>query len=157
MNIIEMLDITIRFKDELQQKITICSIGVQHQKDDIRESEHRLKNEIKIDEGQILKETDFKSMNITNKEGRESYVLEQQQEWTHERQEKINEDKMVLRLSEERLTELKDEYKYYTDRRDFLLKIFEIEGNIELEDYICEEREKIKEDEEDDEKEPTSD
>lgn len=157
MNIIEMLDITIRFKDELQQRITICSIGIQHQKDDIREADSKLKNEIKIDRTKILQEPDLKEKGITNDTLREGYILEKQSKWVNERQQKINENKLILGLSEKRLIELKDEYKYYTDRRDFLMKIFEIEGNIELEDYICEKREVIKEGEEDGGEELASD
>lgn len=46
--------------------------------------EKNKKMELKLEESRLLTETDFKELGITNKEGREGYVLEQTQDLQNE-------------------------------------------------------------------------
>jgi len=143
-NIVEMIQRTIRIKDDVRQRLTICKMGIRNQKEELISSRERWKAKLKMNEGQILRETDFKEMGITNKEGREAYVIEQQKELRQDMKDEIVDLEIRLENSENRENEIKDEYVYYRDRLEFLLKIYDIEGDTELKGDLIVERERVK-------------
>jgi hypothetical protein len=145
----ELINETIRMKDEVKQRKTIVEIGLIRIKDELNEMKSRNKKEQIIDENRIIKETDFKSLGLTNQKQRDNYIFEEQEELRKRQMEEVNDQKYLLEEAERREKELTDEYVYYTDRLNLLMKIYDIEGEIEVEDIILEEREKIGSDEDD--------
>lgn len=131
-------------KDDVRQRLTIVKLGLQNQRDDLRETQARHKADLMLDKARILRETDFKEKNITNKEGRDGYVSEKQRIMIQNQRDEIDDIKETLAQSEVREMELKDEYIYYKDRFDFLMKVYDIEGEIDLPDDLLSKREKIK-------------
>lgn len=118
MNIREIINETINRKDDARQRITIKEIGINTQEADLKE-----------EEGKILREADFKDLNITNAEGRKAYVLQM----TREHREDIQ-------TARKRLREIQDEYIYYQDRYNFLMRLYEIDGEEGLETEFQEQR-----------------
>lgn len=149
MKLRELINQTVRMKDEVKQRKTIVEIGLIRIKDELNEMKSRNKKEQIIDENRIIKETDFKSLGLTNQKQRDNYIFEEQEELRKRQMEEVNDQKYLLEEAERREKELTDEYVYYTDRLNLLMKIYDIEGEIEVEDIILEEREKIGSDEDD--------
>jgi len=149
MKLRELINETVRMKDEVKQRKTIVEIGLIRIKDELNEMKSRNKKEQIIDENRIIKETDFKSLGLTNQKQRDNYIFEEQEELRKRQMEEVNDQKYLLEEAERREKELTDEYVYYTDRLNLLMKIYDIEGEIEVEDIILEEREKIGSDEDD--------
>ena len=48
---------------------------IMNQKEDLASSRERWKQNLKMNEGEILRETNFKELGITNKDGRDAYVI----------------------------------------------------------------------------------
>lgn len=139
----ELINQTIRIKDEIKQRRTICQMGIITMKEELREIESKWKSALTSDRLRIETETDFKSINITNQKQRDAYVEEEQRDKRYEMMKEIDDQKYLIEKGEEREKELWDEYKYYTDRFEFLMKVYDIEGEIELEESITEDREVI--------------
>jgi hypothetical protein len=143
-NVVEMIQRTIRLKDDTRQRITICKVGILNQKEDLTSSRERWKQNLKMNEGEILRETNFKELGITNKDGRDAYVLEKQAELRQNMKDEIVDLEIALENSQKREMELKDEYVYYRDRLEMLMKIYDIEGDTDLKGDILIERERVK-------------
>lgn len=143
-NIKDMIQRTIRLKDDARQRLTICKVGIKNQKEDLISSRERWKQNLKMDAGRILRETDFKELGITNKEGREAYIIENQKELRQDMKDEIVDLEISLEKSEQRENEIKDLYVYYRDRLEFLMKIYDIEGDTELKGELIVERERVK-------------
>lgn len=133
-------------KDDVRQRLTIVKLGLQNQRDDLRETQARHKADLMMHKARLLRETDFEELEITNKEGREGYVAEKQKAMVQNQRDEIDDIKETLANSEVREMELKDEYRHYSDRFDFLMKVYDIEGEIDLPDELVQKREKIKKD-----------
>jgi hypothetical protein len=152
----ELINQTVVQKDEIKQRRTICQMGLLNAKEDLRETTARHKNELASDAVRITEETDFKSMGLTNQKQRDQYIFDFQKD-LREQQKDIESDlRLIVEQGELREKELYDEYTYYEDRLAMLMKIYDIEGEIELEDIFIEKRQKITECGEDDKEEPTS-
>lgn len=152
----ELINQTVVQKDEIKQRRTICQMGLLNAKEDLREATARHKNELTSDAMKIIEETDFKGMGLTNQKQRDQYIFDFQTD-LREAQKDIEADlRLVVEQRELREKELYDEYMYYEDRLAMLMKIYDIEGEIELEDIFIEKRQKITECGEDDKEEPTS-
>jgi len=152
----ELINQTVVKKDEIKQRRTICQMGLLNAKEDLREATARHKNELTRDAMKVTEETDFKEMGLTNQKQRDQYIFDFQTD-LREAQKDIEADlRLVVKQRELREKELYDEYTYYEDRLAMLMKIYDIEGEIELEDIFIEKRQKITECGEDDKEEPTS-
>lgn len=143
-NVVDMIQRTIRLKDDTRQKITITKVGILNQKEDLASSRERWKQNLKMNEGEILRETNFKELGITNKDGRDAYVLEKQASLRQDMKDEIVDLEIALENSQKREMELKDEYVYYRDRLEMLMKIYDIEGDTDLKGDIIIERERVK-------------
>lgn len=139
----ELINETIRIKDEIKQRRTICQMGIITMKEELREIESKWKSALTSDRLRIETETDFKSINITNQKQRDAYVEEEQRDKRSEMMEEVIDQKALIADAEEREKQLWDEYRYYEDRLEFLMKVYDIEGEIELEESITEDREVI--------------
>lgn len=137
----ELINQTIRMKDEIKQRRTICQMGLITMKEEIRDIQRRWDNELSINRLEIETNTDFKSKGITNQKQRDAFVLEEQRDMRKEMMEELDDQKFLIANAEEREKQLWDEYRYYEDRLEFLLKVYDIEGEIELEESITKDRE----------------
>lgn len=137
----ELINETIRIKDEIKQRRTICQMGLITMKEEIRDIQRRWDNELSINRLEIETNTDFKSKGITNQKQRDAFVLEEQRDMRKEMMEELDDQKFLIANAEEREKQLWDEYRYYEDRLEFLLKVYDIEGEIELEESITKDRE----------------
>lgn len=144
MKLRELINQTVRMKDEVKQRRTICQLGLENMKDEMRSIKARHKKEIIKSNREITEETDFKELNIGTQKQRDEYIYTQQESLRKEQMEEIDDQKFLIRKAEEREQELADEYQYYKDRFEFLMRIYDIEGEIELEPAITQEREIIK-------------
>lgn len=147
-NVVEMIQRTIRLKDDTRQRLTAVKVGITNQKEDLLSTKERWKQSLKMNEGEILRNTEFKELGITNKDGRDAYVLEQQEELRQNMKDEIVDLEIQLETSLRREMELKDEYVYYRDRLELLMKIYDIEGDTDLKGELILERERIKIDQE---------
>lgn len=139
----ELINQTIRMKDEIKQRRTVCKMGLITMKEELREIQARHKKETIANNLEITKDTDFKDMGLTTQKQRDEYIYNKQGELRKEQMEEVNDQKYLIENGEEREKQLWDEYKYYEDRYEFLMKVYDIEGEIELEESITEDREVI--------------
>jgi hypothetical protein len=116
-------------------------MGLITMKEEIRDIQRRWDNELSINRLEIETNTDFKSKGITNQKQRDAFVLEEQRDMRKEMMEELDDQKFLIANAEEREKQLWDEYRYYEDRLEFLLKVYDIEGEIELEESITKDRE----------------
>lgn len=139
----ELINETIRLKDDVKQRKTISKIGIKNMKEDLQKIQARWRNKLNSDRLRIEQETDFKEKGMTNQKQRDTYITEMQKELNKEMMEEIEDEKFLIAQAEERELELHDEYKYYEDRLDFLMRVYDIEGEIELEENIVKDREVV--------------
>ena len=105
----ELINQTIRIKDEIKQRRTICQMGIITMKEELREIESKWKSALTSDRLRIETETDFKSINITNQKQRDAYVEEEQRDKRYEMMKEIDDQKYLIERGEEREKELWDE------------------------------------------------
>jgi len=139
----ELINETIRLKDDVKQRKTISKIGIKNMKEDLREIQARWRNKLNSDRLRIEQETDFKEKGMTNQKQRDTYITEMQKELNKEMMEEIEDEKFLITQAEERELELHDEYRYFEDRLEFLMRVYDIEGEIELEENIVKDREVV--------------
>jgi hypothetical protein len=143
MKLRELINETVRMKDEVKQRRTICQLGLENMKEDLQKIQARWRNKLNSDRLRIEQETDFKEKGMTNQKQRDTYITEMQKELNKEMSEEVEDEKFLIAQAEERELELHDEYKYYEDRLAMLMKIYDIEGEIELEENIVKDREVV--------------
>ena len=139
----ELINETIRLKDDVKQRKTICKIGIKNMKEDLQKIQARWRNKLNSDRLRIEQETDFKEKGMTNQKQRDTYITEMQKELNKEMMEEIEDEKFLITQAEERELELHDEYRYFEDRLEFLMRVYDIEGEIELEENIVKDREVV--------------
>lgn len=139
----ELINETIRLKDEIKQRRTICQVGLINLKEELREIQSRHKKQIINSNLEITEKTDFKELGYTTQKQRDEYIYNQQGELRKEQMEEVNDQKYLIECGEKREKELWDEYKYYEDRFNFLMRVYDIEGEIEIEDVILAKREVV--------------
>ena len=147
----ELIDQTVRYKDEAKQRRTIVQMAELNLKEDLRALEGRHKEELNTDRLNIEQETDFKEKGMTNQKQRDTYIAEMQKAMKDRQADEIYDLKYHIEQAQTREKELWDEYKYYEDRLAMLMKIYDIEGEIEVENTILAEREIIQNGVDDDE------
>lgn len=137
----ELINQTIRIKDEIKQRRTICKMGIITMKAELNDIKRKWNKDLSSNRLEIETNTDFKEQGITNQKQRDAYVLEAQTEMRKEMMDEIIDQEVLISDAEEREKQLWDEYRYYEDRLAFLMKVYDIEGEIELEKSIIKERE----------------
>lgn len=103
---------TLEQYEEMGKKKNALTIGLENQKDDLKELQ-----------GDLRRETDFKDLNITNEEGRKAWLLGQ-----------TKEERSEIARTNEKLQEATLQSDILNKRFKFLMAVYEQEGNIDIEE-----------------------
>lgn len=103
---------TLEQYEEIGVKKNALLIGLENQKDDLKEMQ-----------GDLRRETDFKDLNITNEEGRKAWLLAQ-----------TLEERTEIAKTNEKLQESILQSDVLNKRFHFLMSVYEQEGNIDIEE-----------------------